>query len=115
MATEQQTTARNVTASRRADRRAPTWAHALSAHGEQLGYAVLWVALFAFLWSRISAVDQFYLDEWTYTQGAQYIWDHLPGGLIGAIPNWDRGPQRLYSTLMAPFWGPLSASTAFTL
>jgi hypothetical protein len=68
-----------------------------------------------FLWSRVSDVDQFYLDEWGYTQGAQYIWNNLPGGLIGGIPGWDRGPQRLYSTLMAPFWGPLSASTAFTL
>jgi hypothetical protein len=111
----QQTTAQHAAAVERADRRAPAWAHALTTRGEQIGYGVLWVALAVFLWSRISAVDQFYLDEWTYTQGSQYIWEHLPGSLVQGIPGWDRGPQRLYSTLMAPFWGPLGASTAFTL
>jgi hypothetical protein len=110
MATHQ-STAQQMRASGRA--RART--HALAAHGEVIAYGVLWAALAAFLWSRIRSVDQFYLDEWIYTHGAEYIWDNLPGSLVGGIPNWDRGPQRLYSMVMAPFWGPLNASTAFTL
>ena len=81
---------------------------------EVLGYVVLAVALGAFLWSRIGDVDGFYLDEWIYVHGAEYIWAHLPGSLWGTIPFWDRGAQRLYSTLMGPFWGTLSTSTAYT-
>jgi hypothetical protein len=68
-----------------------------------------------FLWIRISAVDGFYLDEWLYVHGAQHIWDGLPGGLLQGIPGWDRGPQRLYVTLISPIWGPFGASTAFTI
>ena len=47
--------------------------------------------------------------------GAQYIWEQLPAGLVESIPEWNRGPQRLYSTLLAGIWGPLDTSTAFTL
>jgi hypothetical protein len=87
----------------------PRWAGA-----ELAGYAVLAIGLAALLWSRIGDVDGYYLDEWIYVHGAEYIWDHLPGGLIDPIPLWDRGPQRLYSTLIAPLWGALPTSTAYT-
>jgi hypothetical protein len=85
-----------------------------SVSGEIVGYAVLAIGLTALLWSRIGDVDGFYLDEWIYVHGSQYIWEHLPGGLVDQIPFWDRGPQRLYSTLLAPLWGPLPTSTAYT-
>lgn len=91
------------------DEAPPRWARA-----ELAGYAVLAIGLAALLWSRIGDVDGFYLDEWIYVHGSEYIWDHLPGGLIDPIPLWDRGPQRLYSTLIAPLWGGLSTSTAYT-
>ena len=89
--------------------------HALSAIPLELaGYALLAIGLGVLLWSRVGDVDGFYLDEWFYTHGSEYIWDHLPGSLIGEIPLWDRGPQRLYSTLLAPLWGALPPSTAYT-
>jgi hypothetical protein len=81
---------------------------------ELAGYALLAIGLGALLWSRVGDVDGFYLDEWFYTHGSEYIWDHLPGSLTGQIPLWDRGPQRLYSTLLAPLWGTLPTSTAYT-
>ena len=81
---------------------------------EIIGYVVLAIGLAALLWSRIGDVDGFYLDEWLYVHASEYIWQHLPGGLIDQIPFWDRGPQRLYSTLLAPLWGPLPTSTAYT-
>jgi len=83
--------------------------------GEVLGYIVLAIGLGLFLWSRIGDVDGFYLDEWIYVHGAEYMWAHLPGSLWGTIPFWDRGAQRLYSALMGPFWGTLSTSTAYTV
>jgi hypothetical protein len=82
---------------------------------EIAGYALLTLGLAALLWSHIGDVDSFYLDEWFYTQGSQYIWENLPGGLVESIPEWNRGPQRLYSTLLALTWGPFSPSTAYTL
>jgi hypothetical protein len=82
---------------------------------EIAGYAVLAVLLGALLWSHVGAVDGFYLDEWFYVNGSQYIWENFPGGLVETIPEWNRGPQRLYSTLLALTWGPFSPSTAFTL
>jgi hypothetical protein len=82
---------------------------------EILGYTLLGVALAALLWSHVGDVDGFYLDEWFYVNGSQYIWENLPGGLVETIPEWNRGPQRLYSTLLALTWGPFSPSTAFTL
>ena len=85
-----------------------------SVSGEVVGYAVLAIGLAALLWSRIGDVDAFYLDEWIYVHGSEYIWEHLPGSLVGDIPFWDRGLQRLYSTLLAPLWGPLPTSTAYT-
>ena len=85
-----------------------------SVSAEILGYVVLAIGLAALLWSRIGDVDGFYLDEWLYVHASEYIWQHLPGGLIDQIPFWDRGPQRLYSTLLAPLWGPLPTSTAYT-
>ena len=85
-----------------------------SGSAEILGYVVLAIGLAALLWSRIGDVDGFYLDEWLYVHASEYIWQHLPGGLIDPIPFWDRGPQRLYSTLLAPLWGPLATSTAYT-
>jgi hypothetical protein len=82
---------------------------------EYAGYALIAVGLSLLLWSRVSQVDGFYLDEWFYVHGAEYIWDHFPAALNGTIPEWNRGPQRLYSTLLALFWGPLSPSTAYTV
>ena len=82
---------------------------------EIAGYALLALGLAVLLWSHVRRVDAFYLDEWFYVHGSQYIWDNLPGGLVEAIPNWNRGPQRLYSTLLAPIWGPIQPSAAFTL
>jgi hypothetical protein len=81
---------------------------------EVVAYAVLAVGLAALLWSRVGDVDGFYLDEWFYTHGSEYIWDHLPGSLTAEIPFWNRGPQRLYSTLLAPLWGALPTSAAYT-
>ena len=85
-----------------------------SVPAEILGYLVLAIGLAALLWSRIGDVDGFYLDEWLYVHASQYIWEHLPGGLVDQIPFWERGPQRLYSTLLSPLWGPLPTSTAYT-
>jgi hypothetical protein len=82
---------------------------------EVAGYAVIGVVLTVLLWSHVRDVDGFYLDEWVYVHGSQYIWDNLPGGLVETIPEWDRGPQRLYSTLLALMWGPFTPSTAFTV
>lgn len=87
---------------------------ARSIPGELVGYAILAIGLAALLWSRIGDVDGFYLDEWIYVHGAEYMWQHFPGALAGDIPFWDRGAQRLYSALLGPFWGELPASTAFT-
>jgi hypothetical protein len=81
---------------------------------EVVGYAVLATGLAVLLWSRIGDVDGFYLDEWFYAHGSEYIWDHFPASLTAEIPFWDRGPQRLYSTLLAPLWGALPASTGYT-
>src|SRR5919106_536043 len=82
---------------------------------EIAGYGVLALVLAALLWSHIGDVNGFYLDEWFYVHGSQYIWENFPGGLVETIPEWNRGPQRLYSTLLAFTWGPFSASTAYTL
>src|ERR671919_373921 len=82
---------------------------------EIAGYALLAIGLGALLWSRLRHVDGFFLDEWFYVHGSEYIWENLPGGLVETIPEWNRGPQRLYSTLLALAWGPFSPSTAFTL
>jgi hypothetical protein len=83
--------------------------------GEIAGYGVIALALAALLWRHVRQVDGFFLDEWFYVHGAQYIWENLPGALVGTIPEWNRGPQRLYSTLLATTWGPLAPSTAYTL
>jgi hypothetical protein len=82
---------------------------------EAAGYAILALGLFMLLWRRVRAVDSLYLDEWFYMHGAQYIWEHLPLGALDAIPRWNRGPQRLYSALMAPVWGTLSPSPAYNV
>ena len=82
---------------------------------EIAGYGLVAVVLAALLWSHVSDVDSFYLDEWFYINGSQYIWENFPGGLVETIPEWNRGPQRLYSTLLALAWGPFSTSTAYTL
>jgi hypothetical protein len=79
-----------------------------------LGYGVLAVALALLLWNGVRHVNVFYLDEWIYVGAAETIWRHLPGGLVQPIPLWNRGPQRAYSTLLAPFVGPSGRSTAFT-
>lgn len=81
---------------------------------EVIGYGVIAVVLAALLWLRVRHVDGFFLDEWFYTGGAQYMWDHLPFGPVGDIPLWNRGPQRLYSFLLMFAYGPLSPSGAFT-
>jgi hypothetical protein len=82
---------------------------------ELVGYVLLAVGLAVLLWSQLRNVDGFFLDEWIYVHGSQYIWENLPGGVVETIPGWTRGPQRLYSTLLAFTWGPFSAPTAFTL
>jgi hypothetical protein len=82
---------------------------------EVAGYVLLAVGLFALLWHRVSQVDGFYLDEWIYVHGAQYMWTHFPSAVLGEIPLWTRGPQRAYSWLLAPPWGVLSTSTAYTV
>src|SRR3954451_24379525 len=78
---------------------------------EIAGYIVLGLALGALLWRRASQVDVFYLDEWFYLHGAEYMWTHFPGAVMGTIPEWNRGPQRAYSLLLAPWWGTLGTST----
>ena len=60
-----------------------------SVPAEIVGYVVLAIGLAALLWSRIGDVDGFYLDEWLYVHASQYIWEHLPGGLVDPIPFWD--------------------------
>jgi hypothetical protein len=97
------------------ERRAPARRLAGRVSGEILGYGLIAAALTALLWSHVSDVDGFYLDEWFYVHGSQYTWENLPGGLFETIPEWNRGPQRLYSTLLAPIWGLLSPSAAYTL
>ena len=82
---------------------------------ELAAYGLLALGLAGLLWSHVGEVDGFYLDEWFYVHGAQHIAGHLPGGLVESIPEWNRGPQRLYSTLLALMWGPLSPSPAYTL
>jgi hypothetical protein len=82
---------------------------------ELAGYLFIAVALSGLLWARISEVDGFFLDEWFYTHAAEYMWDNFPGAVLGTIPEWNRGPQRAYSALMAPAWGLVAPSTAFTL
>ena len=82
---------------------------------EVVGYVVLALALGIYLWSRIGDVDGFYLDEWIYVKTGEYLWHNFPGGLVGTIPFWDRGVQRLYSAVLAPFWGTLHTSDAYTI
>jgi hypothetical protein len=115
MALEQQTRLRPRTALDATAPGARSARAASRAPAEIAGYVVLAIALAALLWSRVGDVDGFYLDEWIYVHGSEYIWENLPGGLVGEIPFWDRGPQRLYSTMLVPLWGPLSTSTAYTL
>src|SRR4051794_8932875 len=82
---------------------------------ELAGYSLLAIVLGVLLWRRASQVDSFYLDEWFYVRGAAYIWSHFPGAVLGAIPEWNRGPQRAYSLLLAGPWSTFGTSTAFTL
>lgn len=82
---------------------------------ELLGYIVLAIALFAVVWRRTSQVDGFYLDEWFYVHGAEYMWDHFPGAVFGEIPLWNRGAMRAYPLLLATPWSVLSTSTAYTI
>jgi hypothetical protein len=83
--------------------------------GEVLGYVLLAIVLVVLLWTNVGDADGFFLDEWFYVHGSQFIWENLPTGLVETIPEWNRGPQRLYSTLLAFIWGPFSPSTAYTL
>ena len=53
---------------------------------ELIGYGVLVIGLAVLLWSRIGDVDGFYLDEWIYVHGSQYIWENLPGQPRGRDP-----------------------------
>jgi hypothetical protein len=82
---------------------------------EIAGYVLIALGLTVLLLLRVRHVDAFYLDEWLYTQGGEYMWDNLPLGPIEQIPHWTRGPQRLYTWLLALSWGPLGTSTAFTV
>jgi hypothetical protein len=82
---------------------------------ELAGYALIALGVAAVMAVNVRNVDVFYLDEWFYTGGSRYIWDHLPGALLGEIPEWNRGPQRLYSTLLAPVNGLFGARDAFVI
>lgn len=82
---------------------------------EVAGYILVALVLGGLLWRRASQVDGFYLDEWFYVRGAEYIWNHFPGAVLGGIPEWNRGPQRAYSVLLAGPWSVFGTSTAFTL
>ena len=86
--------------------RPPTWL-------EPVGYAAIAAALFAFLVHYFWQLQGFYLDEWLYTHASEYMWDHLPLGPVQEIPLWTRGPQRLYTVLLAPLWGPFGTQTAY--
>lgn len=82
---------------------------------EPAGYAAVGVGLLALMLWHVRQVDGFYLDEWLYTQGGRYMWEHLPLGPLQEIPGWTRGPQRLYTILLAGLWGPFAPPTAFAL
>ena len=82
---------------------------------ELAGYVVVAVGLFALLLLQLRHADGFFLDEWMYVHGAQYMWDEFPGAVTGEIPNWTRGPQRLYSLLLAPLWSLFATPVAYTL
>jgi hypothetical protein len=81
---------------------------------ELAGYCALALGFAVLLWWQVRRVNGFYLDEWFYVGGAEYIWTHLPGGLVASIPGWDRGVQRAYSTLLAPLLGTMGRSSAYT-
>lgn len=81
---------------------------------EPVGYAAIAVCLAVLMVVNVRNVDLFYLDEWFYVSGARYIWEHFPVAILGTIPEWNRGPQRLYSTLLAPATGLLDARAAYT-
>lgn len=82
---------------------------------ELAGYLAVAAGLLAMLLLQLRHADAFYLDEWMYTHGAEYMWDEFPGAVSGEIPNWTRGLQRLYSLLLAPLWGLFTTPTAYTL
>lgn len=80
-----------------------------------LGTAGVAVLVLALLLGDALRVRGFYLDEWTYVHGADYLFTNFPRGLDGSIPFWYRGPQTLYSLLLAPPWGLLSTTQAFAI
>jgi hypothetical protein len=82
---------------------------------EIVGYVLIAIGLTVLLLLRVRHVDGFYLDEWLYTQAAEHMWTNLPLGPIEQIPGWTRGAQRLYTWLLAPSWGPLAPSAAYTV
>jgi hypothetical protein len=82
---------------------------------EIAGFVLIGLGLAVLLLLRVRQVDGFYLDEWLYTQTAEHMWANLPLGPIEQIPGWTRGAQRLYTWLLAPSWGPLAPSAAYTV
>jgi hypothetical protein len=82
---------------------------------ELLGYALIALGVAAVMAINVRNVDVFYLDEWFYTTGSRYMWDHFPGAFLGTIPEWNRGPQRLYSLLLSPVNGLFGARDAFVI
>ena len=76
---------------------------------------VLAAALAALLTRHVLQADGFFLDDWLYTQTAEFIGQHGPGAAWGDIPNWTRGAQRLYPIVLSPVWGSLDASPAYTV
>jgi hypothetical protein len=82
---------------------------------ETLGYVVVALGLGALLIARVLHLDGFFLDEWLYVHGAEYMWDRLPLGPFEQIPNWTRGPQRLYTVLLVATWGPFTPAVAYVL
>jgi hypothetical protein len=107
MAVSSRTSLRVAEEKSRTDRREPLF--------EIAGYVVIGIGLAILLLLRVRHVDGFYLDEWLYTQAAEYMWANLPLGPIEQVPGWTRGAQRLYIWLLAPSWGPLAPSAAYTV
>lgn len=82
---------------------------------EIAGYCAVALGFALLLWWQVRKVNGFYLDEWIYVGGAEEIWKHLPLGLVSSIPGWDRGIQRAYSTMLAPFMGSsMGRSSGYT-
>jgi hypothetical protein len=79
------------------------------------GLIALAIGLAALLTHHVLQADGYFLDDLLYTHAAEYIAQHAPGAAWGDIPNWTRGAQRMYPFVLAPAWGLLGASPAYTV